>query len=122
MSILCVEDEPITRTFLSQIIALKYPTRKIHTAADGKTGLEMFRKIEVAVVLTDISMPEMDGIRMAREIQSLKPGTPIIALSAHSSLKGDAKDLNRLFWAYIPKPIMRNKLFDAIDKCLLRTG
>jgi YesN/AraC family two-component response regulator len=120
VSILCVEDEPITREFLSTILAMKYPGQKVLTAANGQAGLELFREIRADVVLTDISMPVMDGIRMAREIRLLNPEACIIALSAHSSLGCLPEDLDRLFTRYLQKPISTTHLCDAIDECLAR--
>ena len=46
VSILLVEDESITREFLSQIIPMKVPSVNIHTAENGQVGLELFRKTQ----------------------------------------------------------------------------
>jgi YesN/AraC family two-component response regulator len=118
ISILCVEDEPITRQFLSTIISMKYPEQKVYTADNGQEGLKIFREVGVDVVLTDISMPVMDGIRMAREIRQDKPQAFIIALSAHNSLDCQPEEQETLFNAYLRKPISGELLCDAIDQCI----
>jgi YesN/AraC family two-component response regulator len=119
-SILCVEDEPISRIFLGRIISMRYPGCEIHAAENGQTGLALFRDLRPEVVLTDISMPVMDGIRMAREIRLQDPGARIIAMSAHSSLESQTTDFDTLFNRYLLKPINGKELFAAIDDCLAR--
>jgi DNA-binding NtrC family response regulator len=51
------------------------------TAADGRKGLAAFQKHAPAVVVTDILMPEQDGIGTIREMRRLRPGAKIIAMS-----------------------------------------
>jgi len=122
MSILVVEDESITREFLSQIIKMKFPALRVLAAENGQAGLELFRKIETGLVLTDITMPVMDGIQMARQIRLDKPDVEIIALSAYSSLEGRADDLDKLFNGFISKPIMVRHLCKTIAGCVERNN
>jgi len=118
ISILCVEDDATTREFLCTILSLKFPSHKVHAAENGLAGLELFRKTRAEVVLTDISMPVMDGIRMAREIRLLNPEAFIFALSAHSRPDCPQSDLELLFTRYLLKPINSKLLCDAIGECL----
>jgi YesN/AraC family two-component response regulator len=98
---------------------MKFPAQKVHTAENGQAGLDLFREIRADVVLTDISMPVMDGIRMAREIRQLAPDACIIALSAHSRAEGP-DDVDSLFTDYILKPFVGKQLFDAIEDCMAK--
>ncbi|MEZ4600518.1 MAG: response regulator [Syntrophotaleaceae bacterium] len=118
ISILCVEDEPITRQFLSAIISMKFPEQKVYTADNGREGLELFMKIGAPIVLTDISMPVMDGISMAREIRSFNPEACIIALSAHNSYDCLNGDVDTLFNSYLRKPVSTQLLCDTISDCI----
>lgn len=117
LSILCVEDEPLPLKFLGQMLTMKYPDHKVTTADNGRSALEFFRKNPADIVLTDISMPVMDGISMAREIRSIKPGVYIIALTAHDDLQLP-NEVAGLFDRFIQKPISRFDLYLAIDGCL----
>jgi YesN/AraC family two-component response regulator len=121
ISILLVEDESISRGFLSQVIQMRFPDVEIHTAENGKMGLDLFRKTRAKVVLTDISMPVMDGIRMAREIRLLNSDVNIFALTAFSSLKDMADDIETLFTDFIPKPVVAGQLWDVIGGCIDRS-
>lgn len=117
LTILCVEDEPMTREFLNRIISVTYPDRKVHTAENGRAGLESFRESRADIVLTDISMPVMDGIRMAREIRLLKPDVCIIAMTAHGSLDLPRDEVD-LFDRHLLKPISRKCLRKTVDECI----
>jgi len=117
LSILCVEDELLSLTFLGQMLTIKYPEQKVTTAENGRSALEFFQQNPADIVLTDISMPVMDGISLAREIRTLKSGVYIIALTAHDDLQL-SNDVASLFDRYIQKPISRFDLYEAIDGCI----
>jgi YesN/AraC family two-component response regulator len=59
LSILIVEDEPGTLELLTAIITMKYPDLVLHTAGNGRIGLELFKTYTPDIVVTDINMPEM---------------------------------------------------------------
>jgi YesN/AraC family two-component response regulator len=120
ISILCVEDEPLSREFLGRIISLKFPGIEIHIAENGEAGLELFKKYRQNIVLTDISMPVMDGIHMAREIRMIEPDAHVIALSAHNDLDCLQEELSLLFDQYLLKPANLKKICSAIDDCIAR--
>lgn len=121
LSILCVEDELLPLTYLGQMLTLKYPDQKVTTAENGRNALEFFRKNPADIVLTDISMPVMDGISMAREMRTMKPEVCIIALTAHDDLQLP-NDVADLFDTFIQKPISRYDLYEAIDGCITCFG
>jgi len=118
LSILCVEDDPMTREFLVRFISSSFPDRKVHTAENGQAGLECFRESRIDIVLTDIKMPVMDGIRMAREIRLLKPEACIIAMTAQDNHDLPKGALN-LFDRHVLKPVSRKCLCEAVDECII---
>ncbi|MBF0338794.1 MAG: response regulator [Nitrospirae bacterium] len=80
ITVLCVEDELIIMESLRMVLRRRFDC--IYMASNGEKGLELFKKHKIDIVITDILMPVMNGIEMARNILELKPATPIIALSA----------------------------------------
>ena len=122
LSILIVEDEEVALKLLVAILAKKFPGAALYPALNGKTGLDLFREHTPDIVITDINMPEMSGVQMAREIRSIKPKTKIIVLSAGAV---DAVDVYPEQGAqagpgidhYILKPINFAALCAAIDEC-----
>ena len=116
-SILYVEDEQAAREILCSILIRKYPKITLYVAENGDKGLEAFKEHLPEIVITDISMPQMDGIQLATEIKSLQPKTSVIATTAHSSVQSLDNSKKIGINHYIQKPIIYKELFAAIDKC-----
>jgi DNA-binding response OmpR family regulator len=78
-AVLVIDDDP---ALLHSLAALFEAYRICFaTARDGREGLKIFRRISPAVVLTDIIMPEQDGIGVIMEMRRERPGVKIIAMS-----------------------------------------
>ena len=118
LSLLVVEDDKVVNEVLRLMIPRKFPAVTIYVADNGKMGLELCKEHAPDIVITDITMPEMDGIRMAEEIKSIKGDTRFIVLSGCC----DEIHLDKLSEIgaieYIIKPIEFKKLFTAIEKCI----
>ena len=82
LKILLVEDEEKLARLLKNAIGDNFHSFTL--ADNGKDGLEIFLKISPDIVITDISMPIMSGLKMAKEIKRNYPEIPIIILSAFS--------------------------------------
>jgi len=79
LKVLVVDDEPLVRDFLC--VCLSDLVSKIDVAADGREGLTMFEGGAFDIVLTDRSMPEMNGDQLASEIKLRAPATTVIMLT-----------------------------------------
>jgi YesN/AraC family two-component response regulator len=118
ISILIVEDERVIREVMDVMITRRFPDAAVYVAENGEAGLELFIKHTPEIVITDIQMPVMDGIRMAVEIKSIQSGTRFIVLTAFSNT-GYYEKFNEIgFHDFLPKPIEFDKLFAAIDACI----
>ena len=118
LSILYVEDDPDARRIASLLVSRKFPDFAILKAENGQVGLELFREHRPEIVITDINMPVMDGIRMAKEIRAIDPNARIIAVTAHSdqSYLRDAESAG--ITHYLLKPMDRKKLYEVIEACI----
>src|SRR5690242_12740645 len=87
ISILLVEDEEVARATLSRMLAMKYPGAKIYAAENGRSGLELYRLHLPDLVISDINMPYLSGIEMAREIRAEDGLAQLIFLTAHSEAR-----------------------------------
>lgn len=118
-SLLLVEDEVIALEFLAIILTRKYPDLALHTAINGRTGLELFKTHLPDIAITDINMPEMGGVQLIDKIRAIKPDTKIIVFTGASGklpLKTSAgKGCN--FDHFIMKPVVFQELFSAIEQC-----
>ena len=77
--ILVIEDNPIVRNTVMRILQSAGYT--VVTANDGLQGFDMFRKEQPDLVISDIIMPQQEGIGTIRQILAERPGTKIIAIS-----------------------------------------
>jgi YesN/AraC family two-component response regulator len=115
---LIVEDEKVIREVIDVMISRRFPDAAIFIAENGKAGLELFIQNTPEIVITDIQMPVMDGIRMAVEIKSIQSDTRFIVLTAYSNT-GYYEKFNEIgFHDFLPKPIEFDKLFAAIESCI----
>ncbi len=74
------------------------------TANDGLEALALASEHEFDVVLTDISMPVMDGIELASELEKRKPSLPIIAVTARATIQEESR-MHQYFSCYLTKPL-----------------
>ena len=119
-SILLVEDEEATLELLAIILPKKYHGALLHTAGNGRKGLDLFNTYKPDIVITDFNMPEMSGAHMVDEIRAIKPDTKFIVITGDTgqlALADSAKKGFR-FDHIIVKPVVFQALFTAIDQCL----
>lgn len=116
-SILIVEDDHGACQILERVLSARYPGTVIHTAGDGRCGLERFVQHRPEIVITDVNMPEMDGIKMAWNIKSIDSSTRVIVLTAfgNKSISEASEGLGVTIDSYLLKPINFEGLFHAIE-------
>ena len=117
-SVLIVEDNLSACNIICRTVSMRFPFAVIYSADNGITGLELFKKHTPDIVVTDISMPEMNGLEMAAEIQSLTSDTSFIVFTGHS--EGDyLKNFNEIgIYHYLLKPLDLAELISTINECL----
>ncbi len=120
VTILLVEDEQLSRNILGEMLARKMPATRLVTADNGENGLELYQKHRPDLVITDITMPIMNGLRMAGAIRKLNPDALIIVLTAHNDTDYLLDAIEMGIAQYVLKPIDQGKLFAAIDRCVER--
>lgn len=115
LSILCVEDDPDVRNFLKETIKRRFPFATIHMAENGIMGLEMFKKHAPHLTITDVCMPLMDGILMAKEIRLIEPAAMILVLTAYSDTSYLLDAIRTGISDYLVKPVNPELLCKAIN-------
>jgi len=119
LSILLVDDEEGVCEIIQSVLEMRYPRAHIYCAADGRIGLDHFRTYLPDIVVTDLNMPEMDGIQLLTVIRATKPETGVIVVTAHSDWPGPAESASAAIpIEYISKPIDFGNLFAAVDRCI----
>lgn len=116
LSLLIVEDDREAAGMLADMISLKLPGIVVQMAHDGVSGLRCCREGQADIVVTDINMPELDGLSMIEEINALRPGTKFIVLSGYSNRKSDCGSIP--IHEYFVKPVDMRALLRAIEACI----
>ncbi|ECR2951874.1 response regulator transcription factor [Campylobacter jejuni] len=114
--ILVVEDEIKTRESLINVLSERFS--KVIGAQNGDEGLKKFKKFKPDLVITDIAMPIIDGLDMAREIKEISDDVPIVVLSAYSEKERLLRSIDIGIDKYLIKPVDIEELFKVLD-CLV---
>lgn len=121
VSILLVEDEKDACEVISSMLEMKFPATQLYCAANGKIGLDLFGMNLPDIVITDINMPEMDGLKMLDIIHTVKPDSCVIVVTAYSSTHYHyLKQIvaSSALVELVPKPINFEILFAAVQRCI----
>jgi two-component system, OmpR family, response regulator VanR len=112
-NILFIEDEQALREVFCDILNKIY--KKIYEASNGLEALEIFQNNKVDIVVTDINMPNMDGLAFLKELRKIDKNCKIIILTAHTNVDYllDATELN--ITKYLIKPIDVEQLLEALE-------
>ena len=81
--ILVIDDDPRLRRLLARV--LKNAGHTVHEAANGTAGIRLFRQVRPALVITDLVMPDAEGIETIQELRRDAPTLPILAISGGSN-------------------------------------
>ena len=116
--VLLIDDDAPLRNVLT--LALRKLQHQVTEAADGREGLRLFQQGSVDVIVTDIVMPDEDGIGLLMKLRTLARGTPVIAMSGGLDRSGFYRDLATKFGAaqVLAKPFTIAALDTAIKNVL----
>ena len=115
ISILYVEDEPSTREQVSRILTMK--GYRLTIAEDGQQGLQACRESLPDIILTDIMMPRMNGLEMAREIRKISPEVQIVCMTSFNDTSYLIEAIDIGINQFVLKPVEFNKLLEALEHC-----
>jgi DNA-binding response OmpR family regulator len=116
--VLVVDDEKAMRLSLSEIIRLD--GCDVQAAASGEEALQLLSTNAFDLMLLDIKMPGMDGIRVLSEARRLSPQTVIILLTAHGTLDTAMQAIENQAFAYLLKPSAPDVIIDKVRRGLAR--
>jgi PAS domain S-box-containing protein len=112
LRVLYAEDDTETREELQSILELY--VAELYIAKNGREGLDLYKKYFPDIVITDIQMPEMNGLSMAADIRVLNSQQPIIILSAYNDVEYLFRALELGIQHYITKPISIERLLNKL--------
>ncbi|MBF0345493.1 MAG: response regulator [Nitrospirae bacterium] len=111
-----VEDDDVARSALERFLQKQIKT--VHFATNGKEGLELYQRHKPELVITDIRMPFMDGLKMSEAIKEIDATVPIIVTTSHNDFEFLMSAIDIGIDKYILKPVKLNSLAQAIKECV----
>ena len=117
---LIVDDEPLAVERMQVICAKLDDLQVVGTASDGAAALRLIEALAPDLVLLDLTMPEVDGLAVARKLARQARRPAVIFVTAHDHFAVEAFDLDAV--DYVLKPVAPDRLRRAIDRALTRRG
>lgn len=117
---LIVDDEPLAVERVQVICAEIPAVQVVGTASDGAAALRLAEKLEPDLVLLDMTMPELDGLGVARHFAAQPHPPVVIFVTAHDHFAVEAFDLEAV--DYVLKPVSADRLARAIERAAARRG
>lgn len=117
---LIVDDEPLAVERIQVICAELPAISVVGTASDGAAALRLADKLDPDLILLDMTMPELDGLGVARSLAEQDDPPAVIFVTAHDHFAVEAFDLDAI--DYVLKPVARDRLERAIERALARRG
>ena len=115
-----VDDEPLAVERI-QVICAEIPAiNVVGTASDGAAALRLTEKLDPDLVLLDMTMPELDGLGVARKLGEQDDPPAVIFVTAHDHFAVEAFDLEAI--DYVLKPVSADRLERAIERAIARRG
>jgi DNA-binding NtrC family response regulator len=114
--ILVIDDEGIVRT--SCVRTLKPEGYDVVSAQNGSEGLRMLEERKFDVVLTDLKMPDIDGIEVLRKVRETWPDTEVIIITGYQTVDTAVKSIKLGAFDYIEKPFTPDTLIAAVTNAM----
>ena len=117
---LIVDDEPLAVERIQVICAGIDEIRVVGTASDGAAALRLVDALSPDLILLDMTMPELDGLGVARALTDKETPPAVIFVTAHEDFAVEAFDLEAV--DYVLKPVAADRLERAIERANARRG
>ena len=115
-SILVVDDDADMREWVKE--DLEHEGFVVETAAGGRAGVERVKAGGIDVVVTDVKMPDLDGLDLLREVREVEPSPFVIVVTGFGSIDTAIRAVKLGAYDYITKPFKIDQLLLGIDKAL----
>jgi DNA-binding NtrC family response regulator len=114
--ILIVDDNPEVLKLIENI--LESNDYKVKTALSGKSAIKELESNEYDMVLTDLMMPDVDGMQVLEHAKLKTPRTMCIILTGHGTIKSSVEAIKKGAFDYITKPVSPSELLIIVEKAL----
>ena len=112
--ILVVDDEENTRIGLSKLLSQE--GFEVESAANGNDALDLLGQHKINLVISDINMPDMNGLTFLRELSRKFPSTNVIMITAYGGVESYLEAMNLGAYEYLHKPVRLEELRSVMKK------
>src|SRR3990172_6488860 len=117
-SILLIDDDDSLRRVME--FSLAESGYRVQTAASGEEGLRLFEKDSFDAVITDITMPGMNGMEVLAKVRHQDARLPVVIITAYGTIESAVEAMKQGAFDYITKPFNRDELRLTLDRALTR--
>ncbi len=114
LNILVIDDERVICDACEMVLAEK--GHSVVSRTDGQSGLDTIRKDKFDIVLLDMKLPDMDGMKILKTVQNSDAMPRIIVMTGYSSISNAVEAIKKGADNYLAKPFTDDELLDAIEK------
>ena len=116
LTLLYAEDEVGIRENIAD--SLRYYVKEVYEVNDGEEGYELYLEKTPDIILTDIRMPNVNGIEFIKKIRQTNKNIPVVMITAHTDKEYLLDAIELHMEKYIVKPIDLDKLFEKLIKII----
>lgn len=114
--ILIIEDDPDGGRSVQDVV--EFEGYRTFLAQNGQDGLQAFKTETFDVVLTDLALPDIDGMTILEKIKQQRPSTPVIMMTAYGSISSSVEALKKGAYDYLTKPLDLDEIQAKVSKAI----
>src|SRR5678809_579931 len=114
--VLAIDDEPAMTEWLK--ILLEHAGFDVRTALIGTRGEELFKTWRPDAVVTDMMLPDVDGIELVRKFKQLNPESEVIVITGQGNIPRSVEAVKAGAFDFLEKPVDAERLLDKLEKAL----
>jgi len=119
--VMIVDDEPDMLNMLKLVLGKKCDC-EISTAASGERALQQLATVRPDVVVTDIKMPDVDGLTLLKKIGEVDPTVSVVIMTGYGTIDMAVQALKDGAYDFLEKPFEKNHIVRVVNNCLERTA
>lgn len=118
LKIVVIDDEAHLRNLIKNFIPQKLGIKVVGEAADGVGGMDMCVRLKPHIIITDIRMPEMDGLELIEKLSQILPEIKVIVVSGFGEFAYAQKALHYGAVGYLLKPLEEKDLYEVLKRAI----
>ncbi len=118
ITVLLVDDQLDFVNGLSRLLLAEFKNLEVLTAEGGKSGLALLEKSEVHLLITDLQMPEMNGLQLMAEVNRLHPTIKVIILTGYGTIEKAVEAVRQGAFDFLTKPVASEQLYRTVGKAV----